>query len=272
MHNSEIWKVQDCEGAEYLERILEFLLVEYSRIFGEETMNAEMCSVYNDPQAECPMLVINYSPIRIRLSQISLSYWCQTIYQLSHELCHYAIRQHKEEKIFTLSWFEEIVCEAMSLYALKWSAENWGHCKLNERNQTFSTDIMNYLNQELGETGTDAFKTCTSIQMLAQYEENLSTCRETHRNERNQLYHAIIQNPIECACFCDYSRYVQENRVTIDFEKWESNDSRRMVRFLHHMQPCEGNIQADVMEMRKRESDKKNARMRTLTPKPVIGR
>ena len=117
------------EGYEYLIDLLDFLLIEYVRIFGEDTLYAEKCLIYNDPEAECPMLIINAIPIQIRLAQSSLNYWAQTIFQLSHELCHYCIRQRKDNKNYTLSWFEEIVCEAISLYFLKWAADNWNKCR-----------------------------------------------------------------------------------------------------------------------------------------------
>ena len=119
MKDIPVWKVQKCDGAEYLMALLQFLLAEYSRVFGTDIMTAEECIVYNDPESECPRIIFNTVPIRIRLHQKSLSFWAQTIFQLSHEMCHYAMYQAKEDKEQTLSWFEEIVCEAMSLYALE---------------------------------------------------------------------------------------------------------------------------------------------------------
>lgn len=237
MQGLSVWKVQEDDGAKYLEALLEFLLPEFSRIFGVDTMNNEECIVFKDPKADCPMLIINRTPVRIRLAQSDLSYWAQTIFQLSHELCHYAIRQHKINKDFTLSWFEEIVCEAMSLYALRWAAKNWDRCKLNQINPQFANSIESYLRNELNSVGSEAFRKCTSPDLLIEYEREKSTDRETHRNERNCLYSQIIQDPEECACFCDYCRYLNENGVTINFVRWEKDDNRKMVRVLHELQP-----------------------------------
>ena len=103
--------VQDTNNTEL---VLSFLLEEFSRVFGCEIMTNENCIVYNDPCSKYPMLITNIAPVHIRLSQNDLNAISQTIYQLSHELCHYAIRQRKANKSFTLSWFEEIVCEAAS--------------------------------------------------------------------------------------------------------------------------------------------------------------
>jgi len=63
------WFVCKTEGYEYLIDLLDFLLIEYVRIFGEDTLYAEKCLIYNDPEAECPMLIINSMSIQIRLAQ-----------------------------------------------------------------------------------------------------------------------------------------------------------------------------------------------------------
>ena len=79
-------------------RVLDFLLPKFVEIFGIETMKAEICLVFNDFNATCPMLVTNANTLRIRLAKKKVTAWAQTIYQLSHEMCHYAIRQHKKDK------------------------------------------------------------------------------------------------------------------------------------------------------------------------------
>ena len=238
MQEPSIWKIQNCNGADYLVALLQFLLTEFSRIFGSGTMFAEECVVFNDQGADCPMLIINLTPVRIRLAQPDLSFWAQTIFQLSHELCHYAIRQHKINKEFTLSWFEEIVCEAMSLYALQWSAENWKDCSLSLMNPQFSNAIKRYLEEELKAEGNDVFQKCETFEMLVHYEKEHSTDRPTHKNERNQLYFEIAKNPAYCLCVCDYHRYIEKNGITIDFERWEMDNPCALIKFLHSLQPC----------------------------------
>lgn len=232
--NTAIWRVEENNGANDIKHILDLLLIEYERIFGDEIMNNEECIVYNNPQANCPMLLTNSTPVKIRLAQSSTSYWAQLIYQLSHELCHYAIRQTKNKKEFTLAWFEEIVCEAMSLYMLKWSAENLD--KHSGLCGEFKSNIKNYLDDELNKTGTTGFRSCKSVDMLGKYDAERD--RESHINERNKLYYEIIKNPKLCSCFCDYERYVKNNNITIDFNTWEKDDNNPIVRFLHKLQPC----------------------------------
>lgn len=236
--NKNDWSIVKSENSESLCALANFLMVEYCRIFGLDTMTKEPCIIYNDPSAPCPMLVLNCKPIRIRLAQRSLTYWAQTIFQLSHELCHYAIHQHKEDKTFTLSWFEEILCEAMSLYALQFSSKNWTQCKLSECNPTFASAIDEYLRDELSKVGTEILHRCTTVEALKKYEIYHSLERETHRDERNALYYAISVCPDDCRFFCDYTKYVdKENKVTINFSKWENDNPSPIIKELHNLQP-----------------------------------
>lgn len=234
--SNTIWSVQPGHESVYLDGILKFLMIEYVNIFGKELMNNEKCLVYNDSHASWPMLITNSEPIIIRLAQPSLLYWSQTIFQLSHELCHYAIRQSKKDKSYTLSWFEEIVCEAMSLYALHWSSEHWKNCVLFQMNKGYGDDIRKYLYNEVRINGTGEFQKCTSIEKLQQYTADDN--RIGHRDQRNQLYYEICKDPLLCRCFCDYQEYLNKNRYTIDFETWEKNDTNLLVPFLHSLQPC----------------------------------
>ena len=234
--NKPVWIVQKEPQSEYTVSILRLLLPEYARIFGVKTMSNEECFVYNDTQATCPMLITNSAPISIRLAQPSLSFWAQTIFQLSHELCHYAIRQSKTDKSVTLAWFEEIICEAMSLYALQWASEHWEKCELYSFNPGFRDSIKDYLQMELEKNGNGDFQKCTTIELLKQYDANQS--RDSHRDERNRLYYEIDKDPSLCRCFCDYQRYLDSNGVTINFEEWEKYEANPLVRFLHSLQPC----------------------------------
>ena len=181
------WTVQTVDRFNQAASILTFLFGEYSRLVGSDIMSREDCIVYNDPNADCPMLVINTMPVRIRLVQKRFEYWAQTIYQLSHEMCHFAFRQYKEKKEFTLRWFEEIVCEAMSLYALEYSSRNWQCCQLSKINPSFAQSIESYLNDELAKGFTEEFKNCDSVAKLIEYEKGdmPDSQRQTHGAERN---------------------------------------------------------------------------------------
>lgn len=233
------WTVQQAKYSEHGEFILTFLLSEFERVFGHGVMANEDCIVYNDPSASCPMLVINTTPVRIRLSQPSYIYWCQTIYQLSHEMCHYAFRQRKENKDFTLSWFEELVCEAVSLYALKYASDHWNHCPLSKVAPTFFQNHKTYLEDELSKSFTDEFKQCDTVEKLMEYErQKVSTNRrETQGAERNLIFRMILDNPMESKSVLDYSRYVMGNGVLIDFDRWIRDDPCNLLQKLKAIQP-----------------------------------
>lgn len=88
----------DLMQREYLIGIADFLLDEFERMFGRDIINRELkLVIYNDPTADFPMLITNTLPMQIRLAQTQLSYWAQTIYQLSHELGHFVLSQRKKE-------------------------------------------------------------------------------------------------------------------------------------------------------------------------------
>ena len=165
------WTVRKAENFENTTFILAYLLEEFSRIFGSDVMTNEDCIVYNDARSECPMLITNIRPIHIRLSQETLSALSQTIYQLSHEMCHYAIRQRKANKDLTLSWFEEIVCEAVSLYILKYSSEQWGKCLLSQTQPYWAQAHKTYLENQLNRERTNEFQEFDTIEKLIAYEK-----------------------------------------------------------------------------------------------------
>ena len=217
----EVFTVEKYNGSKNTENILCFLMPEYKRIFEKNKMLGEPCVIYNDANAECPMLIINETPVRIRLSLPDTALWAKTIYQLSHELCHYAIRQYKVDKATTLNWFEEIFCEAMSLYALYYSQINWGECSLSRNDYSYRFGIKDYLNKVLNFEASDSLKNCTTIDMLREYNRIAEKDRAGHLNERNELYEAIKKEPCSAKILCDYQKYiVASSEVVVDFEKW----------------------------------------------------
>lgn len=116
---------------EYMGPLFSFVLGQFVEIFGDKLMKAELCVVFNEANAPYPMLITSQDPIRLRVNVVLLNYWAQFIYQLSHELTHYVIRQYKENRNSIIKWFEETLCEAMSLYILRQSSTKWSNCALS---------------------------------------------------------------------------------------------------------------------------------------------
>ena len=70
-----------------------------------------------------PRVFYDYRPYEIRISAHD-TYWCQYVYQFSHELCHVMTNfdRHKEHKH---KWFAESLCELASLFVLHRLATIW---------------------------------------------------------------------------------------------------------------------------------------------------
>ena len=232
------WTVQKSEHYENTAFILAYLLEEFSRIFGSDVMTNEDCIVYNDISSQCPRF-IHSSPLSIRLHQKSLMFWSQTIFQLSHEMCHYAMHQTKDNKDITLSWFEEIVCEAVSLYALEYASKEWSACKLSQYSPDFASNHKKYLYDELKSDYTDGFKVCDSVDKLLLYEvqKKPENERETHCEERNIIYATISKNPLELKSVLNYTKYIENNGVTIDFDRWIQDNPCNLLQELKKIQP-----------------------------------
>ena len=236
MPNSK-WTVAVFDGSEYVKQLLGFLLPEYTRIFGVETMNGERCIVFNDPKADCPMLITSTVPVMIRLAQASTSYWAQTIYQLSHEMCHYAIRQGHKGDSYILSWLEETICEAMSLYALEWASNNWYRCPLSMGHSEYSSSIFTYLKDTAGKPERNDLQSCVTLLDLRICNQTAESNRGGRVRERNILYVCISRHPEESRFLCDMYRYLNEDKLTIDFDTWLADNPSEIVKCLSEIQP-----------------------------------
>lgn len=82
--------------------------------------------------------------------------WDQFAYQFSHELCHiFTNFEHREISRDTVSrghqWFEEAMCEAVSLFTLNRLASSWGHSPPYSGWEQYSPAFREYANRLLGE-------------------------------------------------------------------------------------------------------------------------
>ena len=77
---------QTQDEIKYMRPLFSFVLGQFMEIFGAELMEAELCVVFNEANAPCPMLIRSQDPIHLRVNATSLNHWAQFIYQLSHEL------------------------------------------------------------------------------------------------------------------------------------------------------------------------------------------
>ena len=70
-----------------------------------------------------PQVFHDRRPYEVRISAQD-TYWCQYVYQFSHELCH-ILTNFDQHRHHPYKWFEESLCEAAALFVLHGVAEAW---------------------------------------------------------------------------------------------------------------------------------------------------
>ena len=237
MNNNFYVIANNTDDEYYLSELASFIISGYECELGINFNDYEKCYIYNDADAECPMFIINTNPVKIRLAQASTSYWAQSIYQLSHEMCHYLFRQYKSNKNFTLRWYEEVVCEAVSLYFLNYGYRCWQHCSLKSFNNGFDKSIREYLLNELNKCGTDELKNCTTKDSLLEYEVSGVYNRQSHYNERNLLYNGLCVFKTGFSALLDYEKYLNKDKVTFNYDRWKGVVSTELIDIIKIIQP-----------------------------------
>ena len=235
----KVWQVIPFKRRTDQRQIFLFLMEHFVRLFGERIMLNEPCRVYNDPTAPNPQ--ISYSSgTEIRLTVADLSNWSETIFELSHEMCHYALRQGRSCNVPALSWFEEIVCEAMSLYCLAYAADHWRRCPLYKVNAGYAPMLRYWLKKDCNVPSNDYFSTCRSIRQLQNYESSgcPTSRRETHGVERNLVFQAMYCHPDEIPCVIRYADYrFWAAPIAIDFNRWLQDRPCPFLQTLKRVQP-----------------------------------
>ena len=72
---------------------------------------------------QSPRVFFDHRPYQIRLNARD-TYWCQYVYQFSHELCH-VLTSFDRHRSLKHKWFEESLCELASLFVLHRLADGW---------------------------------------------------------------------------------------------------------------------------------------------------
>ena len=127
----------------------------FLEMFCKQSMTHTPVIIFNCTNAPFPAMMPFGERYYIRLAMSDTKYWAQMIYQLSHEMMHYAffcsfhcpdIRQ-----LTTMldtgrtAWNEEIISEAMSLYMLWYMAANWQRSPLAQIDPNYGAVIKYYL-------------------------------------------------------------------------------------------------------------------------------
>lgn len=251
INSFENWKIitENSEEEKYLYENFIFLYNIFKGIFGEELLNKEDCAVINDKNGSSPNMTYFSSEnlLYIILNSNSLNYWAQLIYQLSHEMTHYLCRQYRNDSrgnYNSLSWFEETICEAMSLFILKIASENWHNNHLSKINPKFSKSLKDYYSNELSKTvinnGDIFIENVSSLSELEYINIHAVDKRELRVNARNKTFDLICSSKNgDIQKIIEYNDYIKENskNLLIDFEKWELETKSPFIKSLSIIQP-----------------------------------
>lgn len=175
--------------------------------------------IYKNKEDKPFFCVKQNKPSFINLHVKSMFYWSQVIFQLSHEMTHCFIECHNP-KVMTVSWIEETICEAMSLYFLNFYSKNWKKCELEIFNANYNKYIEDYLDDNLEDEGTDRLENCSSLKELKDIEKTSTTQREDRNNEMKKLFTYIKKENIEG--LINYRDYIIEDSILLDTKKYRS--------------------------------------------------
>lgn len=211
-------EIKNGEGKEYLELINNDILAFFREL--EITGDDKPLVIVGGMPCPrfCPAEINNLEFHQVHLTMTNYSYWCQVIYQLSHELTHYFIYCHCKDERRKASWIEETVCEAMSLYFLAWYRNNWKTLSLYKFKSGYDINVGKYLEEELEKKGTERLTHCRSYEELLKIDEASQDCREDRKTERNTLFSLIHERDIRGLIL--YRDYIIPNKKILDCDKY----------------------------------------------------
>ena len=174
------------------------------------------------PTAPCPRFCMgsknNFTNDCIIITTENLSYWCQAMFQISHEMTHAGIQYNSSSESESVSWIEETICEAMSLFFLKKAVYHWEEIKPNWFNESYKNNVDDYLKNALSESGTDELSKCKSLKILKRIDENSQDNRATRKNEMHKLLSHIKGKNIKG--LINYRKYIMRNTILLNTKKY----------------------------------------------------
>ena len=143
-----------------------------------------------------PLSVYDKRPYQVLLTARE-TYWCQYVYQFSHELCriltHFdSYKKHKHK------WFEESLCELASLHVLRSLAEDW---KVDPPSEVFEASAFARNHQTYAEKVEKKYPLPSKSDLSGWLNRNIdllehnSTCRDLNRVVAVSLLSNFRQNP-----------------------------------------------------------------------------
>jgi len=224
----------------YIEGIFPPLYNKFVELFGRQVMTHTTVIIFCDANAPCPMIMPYVDRYYLRLAQQSTEYWSQMIYQLSHEMMHFAFFAsfpgYNQNDLAMLldtqrsAWNEEIIAEAISLYMLRYMSENWQRSPLAQANPGYSSAIRSYLESVYNEASQypRPLKSAGDYVRRENFHRTFNrTCyanRADHMTERNHLYNLFVSARNEdIGEIINAYRYFNRDYKYIDYAAWISN-------------------------------------------------
>ncbi len=124
------------------------------------------------------------------------NFWCQWVYQFSHEYCHHLINGKLEGELSGLKWFEETICELASMYHLFVLNRQWNSSSIQEQ-CLYAPAFRRYLNNLLSQN-THLLSLTYNPGWLASWNVLLIEPKH-HRNHYNaiatKIFPLFVENP-----------------------------------------------------------------------------
>lgn len=194
----------------------------FSKVFDMNMVLHEECNFYNDMSRDSPIFFNNIIPYEIVTSVSDVGYWDQLLYQLSHEMCHFILHVSKDNRDLFFEWFEEVLCEAFSLYTLFNARKYWKTCRLHKIHKNYWSNIQTYADRILLTTSIPIDKNISGTDFIGNYKglDQKGKC-EKIPYERNIVYDLFLQHPKDIKKILKYTQYYDKNNNCIDFTKWD---------------------------------------------------
>jgi hypothetical protein len=141
-------------------------------------------SVYKDSDA--PLVhyqVSENGEYRIHLTSHD-RLWCQYVFQFAHELGHIMCRTKRGDA--SNDWFEEMICEAASLFALKELSHKWSNSPPYPNWASYAEEFQNYRTRRINQSSCPE-----NFQIDSWWKQNRELLSQNSHLRKQNLWMAI---------------------------------------------------------------------------------
>jgi len=205
------------------------LLNLFREYFGDDIMSKENCTLQNFVDDNYPRLSCDGNKLFIKttvgLIDSPLQSGCQYdyrmyVFQMAHELMHYAIMQQFAEGS-CVDWFEETLCEAMAFIGLEYTMNKYFSRRPIVTRET-RENLKSYLEKAMTEDQHSVLESCSTLETLSEINRHYAQGdnRSAQTKERIFIYSLLSEHSQQARILLNYRQYVEPNKLLIDFDKW----------------------------------------------------